>query len=168
MTLQSLETLWIFQSTESDRLNLDLGHGSFCGMPDDARVLLECLVAGDPKILQKLLPRLLAAILLFSIIVASLMSATHQAEFVLHTPGSTHELTAQDSGKSGVAGDILPSDTIICAAGFLCHAPLALIGNSDRTDPSHLAVDMVRLSPGLSLDGRTTDVITPPPLLTSA
>ncbi len=125
-------------------------------------------MTGDPKTLQKFLPRLLAAILLFSITVTSLVSAMHQAEFDVHTPGSAYKLTAQDSGEPDSAGDIVSSDMAICAGGFLCHAPLALIGNTDRADPSRLATDMVRPGPGLPLDGRTTDVVTPPPLPTSA
>ena len=120
----------------------------------------------DPRILQILLPRFLAVVVLFSIVVASLLSATHQVNFVLHGNGLTYEVTTQNSGETPPESDMTPP--LICAAGFLCNATLALIGQMDSTDPTYLTGNIGRPSQGFSLEGLIVDVVTPPPLVKSA
>ena len=129
---------------------------------------MEHLVTRDPRILQILLPRFLAVVVLFSIVVASLLSATHQVNFVLHGNGLTYEVTTQNSGETDADDNSLSTVVAICAAGFLCNATLALIGQMDSTDPTYLTGNIGRPSQGFSLEGLIVDVVTPPPLVKSA
>jgi len=117
---------------------------------------------------QNWLSRLMAAAVLFSIIFMSLLTASHLDDLDSHALGSAYELTAQDSGGSGVDNDDASMDLAVCAAGYLCHVQLALIGDTLAAEPAHLLPGSARPDSGLSLDGRTTDVAIPPPLRMSA
>ncbi len=127
--------------------------------------MMEISVARTMRIIRHRLSHLGAAIVLISIVFATVLSAAHQPVFDMNFAGSayeqtTHGVVANDGNTIAEAVDVVP-----CAARILCHMQLAVTSNADCADGplNHLSLYCL---PGLGtlLVGQIVDVATPPPL----
>lgn len=150
------------------RKAFDPCHGRLCEKPHGVRAILESLVTGRSRKLTGFLANVLAGALLFAIALANVTSAVHQAEFDVHSLESLHDLTAAGIDEPEALGDIGSPDTETCSFGLQCHAPVATIGYTERVVPPRPTTQMEPPERGLTLDSRTAEVITPPPLAASA
>jgi hypothetical protein len=126
----------------------------------------ESLVSGESNILRNLLPRLLAAVLLFSIAAASSVWAAHQVQADLHGLGSTDEVTASYASDPAPVDGAVLTDSALCISGVQCHAQMVLPETTGDADPWEVVAGAKRPEAGSSLQGFIVKVITPPPLTT--
>lgn len=122
---------------------------------------LESTVTEKLKLAQIWLSQFFAVAVLCSVALAATLSVAHQVDADMHASSLSFEeaLVGSDADNGNVQ---LESD--YCVVQILCHSQVALLGEMDSSKPFLLAIVAISPDSVLSLDGRTLDVVTPPPL----